>query len=310
MSDQGPRGSRTAREAIENVLDTLSYREREIIKLRYGIGDGYTYTAYEVGLIFKLSADRIRQIEAKAIRKLQHPVRTRRMAKTLEQIKDLAGQDGTLPASGLRLVGDLADAVRELELRNDAGESIEVRESLEQVAELSVDLIIHLKGKAEDFIKLPWQVFEELVAECLASRGFESVRLVGREQTTAADIFAVEHSLPSDTKLRYFIEVKRWKDKVGVEVIDRVLGAMTSERSSWGWHLAMIVAPLGFKSFRKFSREKLRMMGVELRDKDDIVRWLKEYRPADKGLWLPKGFELESAAVSHTILKPVEQKDE
>ena len=66
-----------ATEELEKVLETLTFREREIIKLRYGIGDGYTYTLEEVGRIFKVTRERVRQIEAKAVRKLQHPVRSR-----------------------------------------------------------------------------------------------------------------------------------------------------------------------------------------------------------------------------------------
>ncbi|RMF90398.1 MAG: RNA polymerase sigma factor RpoD/SigA [Planctomycetota bacterium] len=64
------------REKINNVLKSLSYREREIIKLRYGLGDGYSYTLEEVGHIFKVTRERIRQIEAKAVRKLQQPSRS------------------------------------------------------------------------------------------------------------------------------------------------------------------------------------------------------------------------------------------
>jgi RNA polymerase primary sigma factor len=67
------------KDRIDVVLKTLSYREREIIKLRYGIGDGYTYTLEEVGRIFKVTRERVRQVEAKAIRKLQHPVRSRKL---------------------------------------------------------------------------------------------------------------------------------------------------------------------------------------------------------------------------------------
>ncbi len=67
------------RERIDLILKTLSYREREIIKLRYGIGDGYTYTLEEVGRIFKVTRERVRQVEAKAIRKMQHPVRARKL---------------------------------------------------------------------------------------------------------------------------------------------------------------------------------------------------------------------------------------
>jgi len=64
---------------INKVLKTLSYREREIIKLRYGLGDGYSYTLEEVGHIFKVTRERIRQIEAKAVRKLQQPSRSQEL---------------------------------------------------------------------------------------------------------------------------------------------------------------------------------------------------------------------------------------
>ncbi len=74
------------RERIEGLLKTLTYREREIIRLRYGLGDGYNYTLEEVGRIFKVTRERVRQIEAKAVRKLQHPVRSQQLAGFLERI--------------------------------------------------------------------------------------------------------------------------------------------------------------------------------------------------------------------------------
>ncbi len=74
------------KEKLEQVLSTLTYREREIIKLRYGLGDGYTYTLEEVGKIFKVTRERVRQIEAKAVRKLQHPIRSRMLEGFLETI--------------------------------------------------------------------------------------------------------------------------------------------------------------------------------------------------------------------------------
>ncbi len=69
---------------IAKVLKTLSYREREIIKLRYGLGDGYSYTLEEVGHIFKVTRERIRQIEAKAVRKLQQPSRSQELVGFLD----------------------------------------------------------------------------------------------------------------------------------------------------------------------------------------------------------------------------------
>ena len=72
------------RARINKVLKTLSYREREIIKLRYGLGDGYSYTLEEVGHIFKVTRERIRQIEAKAVRKLQQPSRSQELVGFLD----------------------------------------------------------------------------------------------------------------------------------------------------------------------------------------------------------------------------------
>jgi RNA polymerase primary sigma factor len=75
------------KDKIDQVLKTLTYREREIIKLRYGLGDGYTYTLEEVGRIFKVTRERVRQIEAKAVRKLQHPVRSRQLEGFLDSMR-------------------------------------------------------------------------------------------------------------------------------------------------------------------------------------------------------------------------------
>ena len=68
------------REKIEELLKTLTYREREIVRLRYGLVDGYCYTLEEVGRLFKVTRERVRQIEAKAVSKLQHPVRSSELA--------------------------------------------------------------------------------------------------------------------------------------------------------------------------------------------------------------------------------------
>lgn len=67
------------RQKIDTLLKTLTWREREIIRLRYGLCDGYNYTLEEVGRIFKVTRERVRQIEAKAVRKLQHPVRAQHL---------------------------------------------------------------------------------------------------------------------------------------------------------------------------------------------------------------------------------------
>ncbi len=106
------------RDRIDQVLKTLTYREREIIKLRYGIGDGYTYTLEEVGRIFKVTRERVRQVEAKAIRKLQHPVRSRKLEGFLDGsiLATLGLIAPPLPAPG---ANDSDDNDDDLELGSD-----------------------------------------------------------------------------------------------------------------------------------------------------------------------------------------------
>ena len=78
----------TNREALKAQIDlameTLNYREREILRLRYGLADGYTYTLEEVGRIFQVTRERVRQIESKAVRKLQQPYRAESLVSFLD----------------------------------------------------------------------------------------------------------------------------------------------------------------------------------------------------------------------------------
>ena len=81
------------REKIDDLLKTLTFREREIIRLRYGLTDGYCYTLEEVGRIFKVTRERVRQIEAKAVAKLQHPVRSSELAEYVVDSPQIVPQE-------------------------------------------------------------------------------------------------------------------------------------------------------------------------------------------------------------------------
>lgn len=72
------------KDRIEQAMEHLNYREREILKLRYGLADGYSYTLEEVGRIFSVTRERVRQIESKAVRKLQQPYRAKSLAGFLD----------------------------------------------------------------------------------------------------------------------------------------------------------------------------------------------------------------------------------
>ena len=72
------------KEQMDDVLSTLTDRERKVLKLRFGISDGYPRTLEEVGSIFNVTRERVRQIEAKALRKLRPPTRSRKLKTFLE----------------------------------------------------------------------------------------------------------------------------------------------------------------------------------------------------------------------------------
>ncbi len=75
---------------LEEALDTLTYREREVIRMRFGLTDGRSYTMQMIGQVFSVSRERVRQIEADALRKLQHPHCTSRLSGFLDTPADIA----------------------------------------------------------------------------------------------------------------------------------------------------------------------------------------------------------------------------
>ena len=70
---------------LAEVLETLTDREERVLRLRFGLEDGHTRTLEEVGKEFGVTRERIRQIEAKALRKLRHPSRSRRLKDFMEE---------------------------------------------------------------------------------------------------------------------------------------------------------------------------------------------------------------------------------
>ncbi|WP_161602238.1 restriction endonuclease [Tautonia marina] len=234
---------------IKAIAEALPYRQKHIFLLRTGYGDGYWYTTEEVARIFKVSPSTVSREYNKARKAVLEELQKR----------------------------DLADNTPR----------IDVTEVVEQAKELTPYLISHLKEHAEDLRKIPWQIFEHLVAEFFASWGYEGVQIVGRNSETAADIIALQKVDKLGITLRYFVEVKRWKDNVGVEVIDRVIGAISAERQKYGWHVGMIVTIAEFSEMKKYNKSELSMLGIELKNGGDVRGWLNDYKFNNKGLWLP-----------------------
>jgi RNA polymerase primary sigma factor len=75
------------KDRLEEAIQSLNYREREILRMRFGLTDGYAYTLEEVGKVFSVTRERVRQIESKAVRKLQQPFRCRSLASFVEGLE-------------------------------------------------------------------------------------------------------------------------------------------------------------------------------------------------------------------------------
>ncbi len=249
------------------LLATLSPRKELILRLKFGIDVGGSLNNSQIAEQLGLSAKYIENLEQEALRDLRRPTITPHfnngfsLAFDHESIKDF----------GPRQV------------------SSEVIETIEQVKKLTPDLVRHLQHKTDDLSKLNEYLFEEIVAELLAQQGYENVKLVGRNPNTSADIFAIQSIKPSGVKVRLFVEVKKWKKKVGIAVINSVYGAMMIEQPIFGCNAAMIVSIEGFTKTQKISANALEMRGIYLKDKTDLTKWLNGYIPNKNGLWLLPG---------------------
>ena len=239
-----------------HVLATLTPRDEKILRMRFGIGER-KYTQKEIAKDLSISPQRVSKIESDALRKLRSPEK-------------------------LKILKELSEKYQE-----EIKAPIELYDVIDQVDNLTLDLIKYLKTHEEKIELIPWAVFEHLVAEFLSSQGFEDVRLVGRDSITSADIYATLLVKPLGTRIRFFVEVKRERQKVGINIINTIFGAIGLEREKHGWHAGIIVSVSGFSNIRKHSKTELLLKGIDLKDKNDILQWLKYYEPHKNGLWLP-----------------------
>jgi RNA polymerase primary sigma factor len=104
------------REKIMDVLDSLTERERRVLTLRFGLVDGYSRTLEEVGKQFKVTRERIRQIEAKALRKMRHPTRIRQLhgffdAEQIDNPQNLLKKPPMIPPQFIKQGGPLGKAL-------------------------------------------------------------------------------------------------------------------------------------------------------------------------------------------------------
>jgi hypothetical protein len=261
-------------EAIKKLLVTLTPREEVIITWRFGFSRYYQEkrgieTVFYFAKHLGISVKQFLEIERKVIRKLRYGFRGKFLR-----------ESGIDPAELSRLLNSR-------DSYEDQKRITSVERVITNVEQLTPELIAHLRKHHDDLSQIPPNVFEHLVAELLASWGWDEVKRVGRNSQTSADILAGRFDDNLGERLRYYVEVKRWKNRIGIEIINQVLGAMIDERPRFGWHAAMIVTVAGAKEFRKYSKEELRLKGIWIKDRSDLERWIEGYKYSSSGLWLP-----------------------
>lgn len=240
----------------KEILARFPEELRVFVELRFGIQGRPKHSHAELARVLGLPVKRVREAEAHALRGMTYG----------------GAESIDLGLSALRV---------------NRSPSPAIADAIEKIDRLTPELIAHLRERQDDLRKVRWGVFEHLVGEFLAEQGFRDVRLVGRDPSTSADLYSTLVVDSAGVTVRFFIEVKRWRERVGITVINEVLGAMITERERHGWHAGMIVAIGGFADLRNYSRMQLDLRGVQLKERSDLLRWLSHYRPNANGLWLP-----------------------
>ena len=232
-------------ETLNQVLQTLTYEEREIFKLRSGLGDGYVYTQEEVGRIFQVSRYRIRSIQAKAQRKLLHPIRFRALEDFLNIYRFAP------PTKYVRL-------------------SIQATEQ---------ELIKYLQNHPHSVYEIPPREFEKIVAELLHSFGFD-VELTQQTRDGGYDIVAFSKDRLG-IRTKYIVECKRYgPDKpIRVGLVRALYGVKGKLHAD---HALLATTSYFTADAENFAKEPT-VLNLHLKDFETIQEWLAAYQQGLKG---------------------------
>ena len=216
-------------EAVEAALLTLTPREEKVLRLRLGLNLREKHFTQEVLPITSVCRV-IGFVRSKAERCVSCGIHQGRAASSYSGV------------AGRRIAPILGAAI----IAAAVGRPWPVIETIKRV---EPGLIAHLKQNNDDLNKINPLLFEHLFAEFLATRGFDDVRLVGHNTKTSADIFAAKFIPGPEIPIKFFVEVKRWKDTIGIGVINQVLGAFLGERERFGRNAALLLTVGGFRDF-------------------------------------------------------------
>jgi restriction endonuclease Mrr len=248
------------REAFERIFKTLTYREREIVKLRYGLGDGYTYSLEQVGEIFRISPEEVRQIEVLCLRKLQHPVRSHALKGFVDAAPHIMVKPQAPPPPP-------AEEVLLVPFDDPT-------DTLTKAASQSQEALIEYLAKHPDEIHaVHSRRFEEIICEVFTSFGF-TVELTKQTRDGGLDLICFKTDVLG-IATKYVIEVKRYapQRRISVHLVRAFYAVKVAEAACHG---IFATTSTFTKDAWKFSK-KQHILNLHLRDKQDVMGWIQTY---------------------------------
>lgn len=226
------------RNSIEAVLKSLTFREREIIKLRYGIDDGHTYTLEEVGRVFKLTQSQVRRVEAAAIK----TIKPQELAPKILGVDDIQF--------------------------SDANEHV-----AEAVKVCKAELVKYFVKHPEEMRTAAPDVFERLIAEVLESFGLR-VQMTKKSWDDGVDVIAFEQSSIPCVSTKFVVQCKRFAAHrpVDVDIVRSLWGVRDAERAD---HAILATTSYFSTGALRFCK-KPAVLNMHLKDFDAIKEWLQE----------------------------------
>ena len=248
---QGPAVDAEALKAsIDEALRRLTEREATVLKLRFGLQDGKEHTLAEIGRLFKLSAERIRQIEAQALRRLGHP------------------------ASRFKLIEPEIIVTRETEdERRVKLVEFPVEIPINLIStDVYEELIRRFARNPEELKKVDRRKLEEIIAELFDGFGYE-VELTKRTRDGGRDIIAIKEK-GTEVTVKYLIEAKRPEpgNPIGVGAVRELYGVKVDEHAT----KAVLATTTHFTRDANMFFERNRWE-LEPRDFDGIMSWVNDY---------------------------------
>jgi len=238
------------RSLINEALKSLTEKEALVLKMRFGLEDGTEHTLAEIGQQFKLTPERVRQIEAIALRKLQHPSRRRKLKSLVEPIQEVMEEEKK-------------DAEKIIEFPTDLGIGL-------ITTNVDEHLIRYFSEHPEEIKTMNRRLFEEMIAELFKGFGYE-VELTKQTRDGGIDIIAIKDL---EVSVKYIIQAKRptLEKPVGIDPVRALYGVKSDEKAT----KAILATTTYFTRDANLFFER-HEWELEPRDYEGIMKWIKQY---------------------------------